>query len=295
MPPYAMGSGTISFGLVTIPVKVYSANKPSESISFNLLHEKCGSRLKQQYWCQKCEEVVERADMAKGYEFSKNQYVLFSEDELKAIEKKSTQAIEITEFVPAEAVDPIYFDKTYYLGPDRHGGKPYHLLAEAMRQSGRWALARYTARSREYLVLLRPMQNGLVMQQLIYSNQVRPMSELGLEEAPELKEQELKLATMLADQVSSDEFHPEKYQDESREKLRALIEKKIQGQEITEVEEEEQGGKVIDLMEALRASLEGSGTKKSGGKKAAKTATERKPPKRAPKKASTATKKRAKK
>jgi DNA end-binding protein Ku len=251
----------ISFGLVTIPVKVYSAARSSESISFNLLHKDCGSRLKQQYVCQRDGQNVERAEMVKGFEFSKGQYVLFSEEELKALEEKSSQTIEITEFVPASAVDPVYFDKAYYLGPDRQGDKAYRLLAKAMQETGRWAVARYGARGRNYLVVLRPNGEGLVMQQLHYAHEVRPFSEIGLADGAEIREQELKLALLLAEQVSAESFVPENYLDDRRTKLQELVDRKVAGEQITTPEAEEPKGQVIDLMEALRQSLAEASTR----------------------------------
>lgn len=286
MAPRAIGSGTISFGLVTIPIKVYSASNPSERISFNLLHKACSGRLRQQYVCPKDDEVVARDDMVKGYEFSKGQYVLFSEDELKALESSSTQTIEISEFVPAETVDPIYFDKSYYLGPDRHGSRPYVLLSKALEQTGRWALARYSSRGKQYLVALRPHDGGLIMQQLHYADEVRPFSEIDIPTDVEIKPQELELARTLADQVTSKEFRPEDYRDEEVARLRDLIERKIEGEEVSLVEDRQPQAQVIDLMEALRRSLEGTAAGGKGAKKvAAKTA--RKPAKRAPRKAAT--------
>lgn len=255
MAPQAIGSGMISFGLVTIPVKVYSASRASETISFNLLHKDCGSRLKQQYVCQRDGQIVERGEMVKGYEFSKGQYVLFSEEELKALEEKSNQTIEITEFVPASTIDPVYFDKAYYLGPDRQGDKAYRLLAKAMEETGRWAVARYGARGRNYLVVLRPNGSGLVMQQLHYAHEVRPFSEIGLADGAEIREQELKLALLLAEQVSADTFVAENYLDDRRTKMQELVDRKVAGEQITTTEAEEPKGQVIDLMEALRQSL----------------------------------------
>lgn len=272
-----MGSGIISFGLVSIPIKVYSSNKASENISFNLLHGKCGGRMKQQYVCLQDDEIVERAEMIKGYEFAKGQYVTFSEEELKALEEKTTQAIEITEFVPATSVDPIYFDKTYFLGPDKHGDKPYGLLAQAMRETGRWALARYAVRGKLYVVLLRPFENGLVMQQLYYGNQLRAFSDLSIPEVT-IKEQELQLAVMLADQVSTDAFNAESYTDEGRNRLQEMIQQKIEGQEVSLAPTHEKGGEVIDLMAALKASL---GQMKPRGEQSAPQTTERKPARRA--------------
>jgi DNA end-binding protein Ku len=220
-----------------------------------MLHAACKTRLKQQYICPKCEVVVPRDQMVKGYEFSKDQYVTFNDDEIKALQEESNRAIEITEFVPAQKVDPIYFDGAYYLGPDKGGERAYHLLAEAMRQTGRWALAKWAARGKQYLVLVRAVQDGLVMQQLLYADEVRAISEVPVGDA-EVKESELKLALQLVEQIASDEFKPENYEDEVRKRTRAAIQRKVEGQEIA-VAPEQPRAQIIDIMEALKASLAG--------------------------------------
>ncbi|OFX23235.1 MAG: Ku protein [Anaeromyxobacter sp. RBG_16_69_14] len=250
----SMATATISFGLVSIPVRLYPATQPSAGLSFNLLHKTDGSRLKQQYVCAKDGEVVPREDMVKGYEFAKDQYVTFSPEELKALEEASSQTIEIAEFVPLSEVDPLYYDKPYYLGPDRGGAKAYRLLAEAMRRAGKAGLARYASRGKQYLVLLRPSNGRLVMQQLLHSDEVRPFSEVEVEEA-ELKEPEVQLALRLVEQTASDSFHPEVYPDEVRARTMALVEQKVQGKEIQLVPPEAPRAQVIDLMDALKASL----------------------------------------
>ena len=250
--PFA--SGTISFGLVTVPVKLYSTGESAVGIQLNMLHKKCGSRLKQQYICPTDNEVVGRDEMVKGYEYAKGQYVLFTEEELKALTPEATNTIEITEFVPLEQVDPIYYEKATYLGPDRNGDRPYRLLSEAMRKTGRAALARYAARGKDYLVLLRPFQEGLLMQQLRYADELRSFSEVPLAPA-EVKEPELRLAVQLIEQIATDKFEPENYEDHVRQRTRDLIEKKIEGQEITATPQEAPKAQIIDLMEALKASL----------------------------------------
>lgn len=219
-----------------------------------MLHKKCGSRLRQQYYCPTDNEVVGREDVVKGYEYAKGQYVLFSDEELKALTPEATNSIEITEFVPLDQVDPIYYEKASYLGPDRGGDRPYRLLAEAMKQTGRAALARYAARGKDYLVLLRPFEGGLIMQQLRYSDEIRPFAEVPLAPA-EVKEPELKLAIQLIEQIANDEFHPEEYEDHVRQRTRDMIEQKVQGQEITAAPPETPKAQIIDLMEALKASL----------------------------------------
>jgi DNA end-binding protein Ku len=253
----AIAGATISFGLVSIPVKLYAATQASAGVSFNLLHKTCGSRLKQQYICPRDNEIVQRDDMVKGFEFSKDQYVTFTPEELKALEEKATQSIDIAEFVPLSAIDPIYFDRPYYLGPEKGGDKAYLLLAEAMRESGRAALARYAARGKQYLVMLRPAANGrgLVLQELLYADEVRSMSDVPLPDG-EVREPELKLARQLIDQIARDTFDPTQYRDEVRERIHADIDRKVQGQDITETTEPAaEPARIIDLMAALKASL----------------------------------------
>lgn len=261
MAAHAMSSGTVSFGLVTIPVKLYSTGESSSGISFNMLHDKCKGRLKQQYICTVDGETVERSAMVKGYEYAKGQYVTFTKEELDAFEAKATNAIEITEFVPAAEVDPVYFEKAYYLGPDKGGDRPYLLLAEAMRETGKAALARYAARGKDYLVLLRPFQNGLIMQQLRYPDEIKAFADVPIGEAT-VKPTELALARQLIEQISSEQFEPSQYKDSQREKTRELIEQKIAGADITVAPVEEPKAQIIDLMAALKASL--SGTPKPG-------------------------------
>jgi DNA end-binding protein Ku len=283
----SIGSGTVSFGLVSIPVKLYSTNEARSGVGFNLLHGKCGSRLKQQYICPKDEEIVERDAMVKGYEFAKGQYVTFSTEEIKQLEETASEAIEITEFVPESTVSPLYFDKAYYLGPDKGGAKAYSLLGEAMRKTGRVALAKYSARGKQYLVMVRVQGRGLVMQQLRYADEVKPMSEVPLDETP-VSDRELDLAMKLIDQIASDDFRPEKYEDEVRKRTLDLIDKKVAGQDIVAAPAEAPQAKVIDLMEALKASLAGKGAKSVAAEaapaapaSAASEAEDRKAPKKA--------------
>src|SRR5262245_53236973 len=254
MAARSIASLTVSFGLVSIPVKLFSATEASKAISFNLLHKTCGSRLRQQYFCVKEDVSVGREDMVKGYEFAKDQYVIFTPEELKAMEEVGTHMAEITEFVPLAAIDPVYFDKAYYLAPDKGGAKPYALLASALRETKRCALGRWAARGKQYIVMLRPVDDGLVMQQLLYAGEVRPMQELEIPKT-EVKPAELKLAQQLIEQQTSEAFDPAQYKDEVSTRIRAAVQKKVAGQEITLAEAPEGGAQVIDLMEALRASL----------------------------------------
>ncbi|HEV2228164.1 MAG TPA: Ku protein [Steroidobacteraceae bacterium] len=256
----SIGSLTVSFGLVAIPVKLFTANQSSNAISFNLLHKADGSRLKQQYICQKDGAVVERDDMVKGYEFAKDQYVRFTPEEIKALEEVGSHAVEISEFVPIESIDPVYYDKTYYLAPDKGAAKPYALLTEALKQAGRCGVGRWAARGKGYLVILRPIGDVLAMQQLHYAADVRRASEVEIQKT-EVKPAELKLAQQLIDAQTAEKFDADAYKDEVRGRIEAAIRKKVdEGQEITMAEPAPAGeGKVIDLMEALRASLERSG------------------------------------
>ncbi|MDX1387770.1 MAG: Ku protein [Acidobacteriota bacterium] len=254
MSARAIASATVSFGLVSIPVKVYASGDSGSAIRFNLLHKKDGSRLKQQYYCLKDGEKVERTEMAKGYEFAKGQYVMFTAEELKALEAQSTQTIEITEFVPTDKVQPVFLDKSYYLGPDKGGDRAYKLLSQALVKTKRSALAKYAARGKMYLVLVRPYDKGLIMQQLRYADEVRAFSDVPLGDS-EVKASELKLALQIVEQAVSDKFQPENYEDEVKKRVETLIQKKIDGQEITAEPTEEPKAQVIDLMEALKASL----------------------------------------
>jgi DNA end-binding protein Ku len=287
MAARAIGSATVSFGMVSIPIKLYSATESAAAITFNWLHKKDGSRLKQQYYCPQDNEIVARDDMVKGYEFAKDRYVTFTPDELKALEEEATQTVEINEFVPIDRIDPLYFDRPYYLGPDKGGDKAYRLLARAMQQTGRAALGRYAARGKQYLVMLRPVGDALVMQQLHYADEIRPRTEVPIGEG-QVKEAELKLAVQLVEQISTDEFRPESYQDDVRQRVRSLIEKKVAGEEISvPPAETHQGAQIIDLMEALKASLasrgaSGRGESPSAAVTAVAASEKRRPAKRAP-------------
>jgi len=234
-------------------------------VSFNLLHAKCGTRLKQQYVCPLDNEIVPRDQMIKGYEFAKEQYVTFTPEELKALEEKATQAIDIAHFIPRERVDPVYYDKAYYLGPDKGGEKAYRLLATVMQETDRAAVARYAARGKQYIVMLRASDAaqggvGIVMQTLLYADEVRPFSEVPIPEA-EVREREVELAKQLVEQITAETFNPSEYEDDVRKRIQADIERKIAGKEIATQPEPAETGRVIDLMEALKASL---GSKKAG-------------------------------
>jgi DNA end-binding protein Ku len=271
----SIASLTISFGLVAIPVKLYSATVSSERISFNLLRQKDGSRVKQQYVAVNDGQPVERSEMVKGYEFAKDQYVRFSPEELKALEDTTTHAIDISQFVPLDSVDPLYFDGTYYLAPDKGGAKPYTLLATALRKAQQCAVGRWISRGKEHIIIIRALEDGLVMHQLHFKAEVRDLKDLGIEAAP-VSEPELKLARQLIDHLGAKRFDPNEYVDEHRARVEAAIQRKVDGKEVSLAEGpvSAKGGNVIDLMEALRASIDARGSK-------APDLKDRKAPKRA--------------
>jgi DNA end-binding protein Ku len=271
MAARSIASLTVSFGLVSIPVKLYSATEASRAISFNMLHKTCGSRLRQQYICQKEEVQVPREDIVKGYEFAKDQYVMFTAEELKAMEEAGTHTADITEFVPIDSIDPVFFDKAYYLAPDKGGAKPYALLSRALRESKRCALGRWAARGKQYIVMIRPVDDGLVMQQLLYAAEVRSIKDIDIPKT-EVRDAELKLAQQLIEQQAVDKFDPSAYKDEVRERIEAAVQKKVEGQEITMAEAPQPGAQVIDLMEALRASLEKKPAKRAAAAPASQPA-----------------------
>jgi DNA end-binding protein Ku len=254
MPAHSIGSGTISFGLVSIPVRMYTAASPA-GVSFNLLHAKCGSRIRQQTFCPVCNQVVDRAELVKGYEFVKDQYVRVADDELKALEGEASKLIDIAEFVPLDKVDPIYFEKTYYLGPDKGGEKAYRLLADAMTASGRVALAQFVMRGKESLVLIRAAQDGLMLHTMYFADEVRSFAEIDKGQSAKIKEGELALAQQLIDGLSNAQFEPERYADDYRQRVMDLINGKIEGKEIVAAGPPVQRAQVIDLMEALKESL----------------------------------------
>ena len=255
MPARSIGNATISFGLVSVPVNLYSSSESKASVSFNMLHKKCGGRLKQQYICPRDNnEVVERTDTVKGYEFAKDQYVVLSTEELKAIEEKATQMIDVIEFVPLAKVDREYLEKVYYLGPDKGADRAYRLLVAALLDTGKAALGQYAARGNQHLVLLRPLNGVLVMEQLHYADEVRPTTEVTIPEG-EVKPMELALAKQLIEQTTNENFEPQKYKDTVRERILETIQRKVEGQDITTDIAPESGSKIIDLMDALKASL----------------------------------------
>jgi DNA end-binding protein Ku len=254
MPPHSIGSGTISFGLVTIPVRMFTATSPA-GVSFNMLHAKCGSRLRQQMFCPACNVVVERADTVRGYEFAKDQYVRIADQELKALEGETSKMIDIAEFVPLEKVDPIYFERTYYLGPDKGGEKAYRLLADAMAKSGRVALAKFVMRGKESLVLVRSAQDGLMLHTMYFADEVRDFGEIDKGQSAKIRGGEMELAQQLIDGLTNDDFKPDQYADEYRQRVLDMINRKVEGQEVTAAAPAPPRAQVVDLMEALKESL----------------------------------------
>lgn len=262
MSPRPISTATLSFGLVSVPVEMYPTYESSATVSFNMINPKTGARVKQEYVDAKTGEKIDRAETVKGFEFAKGQYVTFTKEEMKQLEAKKTESIEIREFVPAEQVDRLYFDRAYYLGVGKGGDKAYALLAEALRKTKLAALGQYNARGKSYLVMLRPMDGGLVLEQLHYADEVRSMKEIP---KPDLKAspREVELAVQLIEQLRESSFQPEKFKDEVQERTREQIERKVQGQEITAEPMEAPETQVLDLMEALKRSLAKSGGKKS--------------------------------
>jgi DNA end-binding protein Ku len=278
MPAHSIGSGNISFGLVSIPIKMFSAAS-SGGIAFNQIHQKCGGRIKQQQICPTCNEVVERSSLVKGYEFAKDQYVQFTEEELKALEGEASRMIDIAEFVPLADVDPIYFEKTYYLGPDKGGEKAYRLLADAMKSAGRVALAKFVMRGKENLVLIRSAQEGLMLHTMYFADEIRDFGDVDKGEDAKLKPGELELAQRLVKELSSESFKPDKYADEYRDRVLEAVEAKVEGKEVTSLAPQAQRTQVIDLMDALKQSLGKRGDTGAGGGKV--TELEKKPAARA--------------
>jgi len=258
MAARATASATISFGLVSIPIKVYAAQKP-RTVRFHMLHAKDKARVRQQWVCRTCGEVVERDDTVRGYEYARDQYVVFEEDELKALEKKSDRAIEIEEFVPIDSVDPLYFEKSSLLGPDKGGQKAYRLLNEAMTLTGQVAVGRYHTRGRQQLVLLRPVQRGLVLHGLYYADEVRGFDDVELGDEVELRKTEVDLATQLIEQLQGERFEPGKYEDAYRQAVLEAADRKVAGEEVVAAPAAETRERIVDLVAALKKSLSEKG------------------------------------
>src|ERR1700733_9690279 len=251
-----IASLTLSFGLVAIPVRLYPSTDAAERISFNLLRAKDGSRVKQQYVAVKDGKLVDRSEMAQGYEFAKDRFVMFSPQELKELEEKTSTAIDISEFVPLESVDPVYYAGTYLLAPEKGGAKPYALLTTALKTSAQCAVGRWISRGKEHVVVIRPFGNGLALHQLHFQGELRPMKDLGIESGP-VSDAELKLATQLIEQLAVKHFDPAEFRDEFKGRVEAAIRRKVQGKEVsvTAAPSPKRGTNVVDLMAALKASL----------------------------------------
>jgi DNA end-binding protein Ku len=267
-----INSGVLSFGLVSIPVKLHPAIK-DHTIRFHLLHKKCGNRIKNQWFCPVCEEVVERENLFRGYELSKGKYVQFTEEELGSVEAEANRNIELKEFVPVASVDPVYFESSYYLGPEKGAEKPYRLLADALAKSERAAVAKLVSRGKEQIVIIRPYGKGLLLHGMYFADEVKNFAEVPRAESQRVKQEELKLGAGLIDQMTNDEFDPDKYHDEYRERALELLDEKRKGHEITApAGPAHKPAAVIDLMEALKRSI-GTGARAP----ATKAARERAP------------------
>ncbi len=280
MSARAIGTSTISFGLVSLPVKLYSTAESSRRVSFNMIWKERGVRVRQQYIDPADGTVVPKDEIVKGYEFAKDQYVLFTDDELKLVEAPKSDEIEIVAFVPADSVGRLFFNKAYYLGPDKGGARAYRLLAAALEETDRVALAKHATRGKQYLVTVRPHEDGLLLEQLYYADEIRPFSEVPLEDG-EVNQADLGLAIQLIEQAAAEEFDPSAFKDEVRDRMLELIEQKVAGQEITAAPAAEPKTQIIDLMAALKASIEESdgGRKpaaRAGKKDAGKKTTKRK-------------------
>ncbi len=277
MAARATSSGTLSFGLVSIPVKVYSAAR-SKAVRFNMLDPSDHSRVKQQYVNAASGEVVERSDMVKGFEYSRGQYVVMDEAELKALESKSDRAIEIEEFVPIDKVDPIYFEKSQLLGPDKGGAKAYRLLNESMQRMGQVAIGRWNTRGRQQLVIVRPRGRGLVLHGLHYADEVQSFDDIEFGDEVELATKEIELANQLIEQLSSEKFDPEKYEDGYRQAVLEAVDRKVAGEEVVVAPKTEAREQIVDLMAALKKSLDGP--KGAAPVKVKKTARKKAAPRR---------------
>ncbi|TMD06514.1 MAG: Ku protein [Chloroflexi bacterium] len=252
--PRAIWSGSISFGLVNVPVKLFGATSKKD-VRFHQLHDADGARIQQKRVCSKDGEEVPLEHIVKGYEVSRDRYVLITPEELDSLDPKATRTIDIQDFVELDEIDPVYFDSTYYLVPEKGASKAYRLLLEAMRESKKVAIARVVLRQKQHLVALRPLEDALSMSSMLYADEVVSTDQLeDLPEDVEVSERELKMANQLIESLTS-EWRPEQYRDDYRERVLELIEKKAAGQEIAVAAVEEEQAPVVDLMAALEASL----------------------------------------
>lgn len=267
MPARSIDTATIAFGLVSIPVKVYSTNEPSRQVRFHFIHEGCGERVHQQYACP-VHGTLDRDEMTKGFELTRHNYVELSKDELEALEAVASDEIEIREFVPLAAIDPLLVEASYYLGPGKGGARAYRLLRDALEHAELAGIAAYAARGKQYIVMVRPYEDGLLMHQLRYLDEIKPWSEVPLGKLAKPSASELGLATKIIDQLRHDTFDPGQYQDEVKDRVRKLIASKAKGGEIVAPAHEARPA-VTDLMAALKASLEAQPTRGDGHARAA--------------------------
>ncbi|MCC6555253.1 MAG: Ku protein, partial [Polyangiaceae bacterium] len=274
MAARATGTGTISFGLVSIPVKLYPAVSPRH-LSFHMLHGKCGNRVRMQYFCPHDEEVVSRRDLVRGFEYARDQLVRFTDEELHRLEAERSDRVDIVEFVPEQSVDLAYVADTHYVGPGKGGDRAYKLLADAMARTRRVAIGRYGARGREQLVMLRPHKGGLIMHQVHYGDEVRPMEEVEYPRSMAFRESEAELADRLVQQLSVDSFDPSRYPDEYQRRVLSAVEEKVAGREVTAAPPPPPAP-IMDLFEALRRSLAG-GARPAAASEAAPRGAEPRP------------------
>jgi DNA end-binding protein Ku len=245
-------SGYLTFGLISMPVRLFSGAR-SSGISFNMLHRDDLQRVKQQYICPAENRVVERSEIVKGYEYRKDEYVVIEPDEIKKIEPKTAKTMEILEFVKASEVDPVYFESSYYMMPEEAGRRPYALLTKALEESDYVAIAKLTMHNREYTVFLRPHEHGMMLHTMYYAEEVRMVEGFGAPDV-ELKDAEVKVAHQLIEALAA-EWDPEKYHDTFQDNLKNLIQTKLEGGKIAEVEKPKKLAPVVDLMAALKQSL----------------------------------------
>jgi len=259
--PRAIWSGAISFGLVNVPIKLFTATSQKD-VRFHQLHDKDGARIQQKRVCSKDGEEIPMEHIVKGYEVSRDTYVIITPEELDALDPKASRTIDILDFVDLDEIDPVYFDSTYYMVPEKGAAKAYALLLEAMRKSNKVAIARVVLRQKQHLVALRPLKNALSMETMLYADEVVGTDTLeGLPEDVTVTDRELAMAQQLIDSLA-DDFKPERYKDDYRERVLEMIERKAEGQEIVVGEEEEEQAPVVDLMAALEASLAAAKTRR---------------------------------
>ncbi len=274
--PRPLSGAVISFGLVTIPVRLYSATR-SLAPGFHLVHRECGTRIREQLYCPKHERVVSREELVRGYEIAKDRYVTFTHEELEALEATGPRSIDIQQFVPLRTVDPIYFESTAYLGPDRNGDKPFRLLAEVMRDRDEVALGTFVTRGKENLVAVRTFQGGLVLHHLYFADEVRDYGEIDTGKGPARRE-ELKLALRLVEALKRPAFDPKAFEDTYRARVEKAAREKARGKPVREEPAAAPRGAVVDLMDALQKSLAGRDRKKTAGRRAASRGARRSAP-----------------